>query len=156
MRSILTTPQTRHRLLLRIELQTGFAVESACTTTGNTLLISSKGKHGQGHRDGHVDAQLTGFDILLEPSRGGAGGREDGGAVAVIVGICKRDGVVEGVDVEADQDGAKDFFFVAGHVGCDVGDDCRGDLRQQLAFRIPSFIFEGRLTQFPLGYFSGL
>lgn len=148
MRSILTTPQTRHRLLLRIELHTGFSVKGACATTGNTLLISSERKHGQGHRDGNVDTQLAGFDVLLESGGGGAGGGEDGGAVAVFVCVCECDGVVEGVDVEADQDGAEDFFFVAGHVGCDVGDDCGGDLIQQLAFCINLHSKEACLPSF--------
>ena len=101
-RSILTTPQARHRLLLCIELQTGFAVKRACAATGNTLLVSSERKHGQGHGDGHVDTKLTGFNVLLEPRRRRAGGGEDGGAVAVFVGVGECDGVVEGVDVEAD------------------------------------------------------
>ena len=116
--------------MLSIELQTRFSVKGACTAAGNALLISGERKHGQGHGDGHVDTQLAGFDVLLESGGGGAGGGEDGGAVAVFVCVCECDGVVEGVDVEADQDGAEDFLFVAGHVGRDVCDDCGGDLRQ--------------------------
>lgn len=130
MRSILATPQTRHRLLLSVELHTRFTVESAGTATGNTLLVSSKGKHGQGHGDGHINTQLTGFDVLLEPGGGGARGGEDGGTVAVFVGVCECNSIVKGLNVETDEDRTEDFLFVAGHVGCYVGDDCGGDLRQ--------------------------
>ena len=58
----------------------------------------------------------------------GPGAREDGDAVAVFVGVDERDGVVNGVDVEADEDGAEDLFCVAFHVRLDVGDDCGRNL----------------------------
>jgi hypothetical protein len=128
MRRILTPPQTRHRLLLRVKLQAGLAIKRARAAASNALLVPGKREHGQRHGNGHVDAQLPGFDVLLEPRRRGPRGGEDGGAVAVLVGVGERDGVVERVGVEADEYGAEDFLLVAGHVGRDVGDDCGGDL----------------------------
>jgi len=91
---VLRLPQASHGLLLGIELQAGLAVESVGTAAGDTLLVTGEGEHGQWDRDGHVDAQLAGFDVLLEARGGGAGAGEDGGAVAVLVGIDQVDGVV--------------------------------------------------------------
>ena len=45
--SILTTPKRRNRLLLRIELEPGFAVKRISTTTSNRLLVTGKGEHGE-------------------------------------------------------------------------------------------------------------
>lgn len=125
---ILCPPQASHGLLLSIELQTGLAVEGVSTATGDTLLVTGEGEHGQWHGDGDVDAQLAGLDVLLEARGGGAGAGEDGGAVAVFVGVDHVDGVVEGFDVKADQDGSEDLFLVALHVGGNVGDDSGADL----------------------------
>jgi hypothetical protein len=44
---ILAPPQTRHRLLLRVELQTRLAVESVRTAARNRLLVASEGEHGE-------------------------------------------------------------------------------------------------------------
>ena len=126
--SILTPPQTRHSLLLRIELQPRLAIECVRTTSSNTLLVTRERKHGQRHGDGHVDTDLAGFDLLLELGGGGARAGEDGGAVAVLVLVDQFDGVVEGWGVEADEDWAEDLLAVAFHVGGDVGDDGGADL----------------------------
>ena len=85
--SILAFPQTGNSLLLGIELQAGLAVEGVGTTTGNTLLITSEGEHGKRDGNGNVDAELTGFNLLLELGGSGAGAGEDGGTVAVLVGV---------------------------------------------------------------------
>ena len=63
---ILTPPQARHSLLLSVELQARLAVESISSTAGNTLLVSSEGKHGERDRDGDIDANLSGLNVLLE------------------------------------------------------------------------------------------
>ena len=45
--SILAPPQTGHSLLLRVELQTGLAVECVGTAARNRLLVTSEGEHGE-------------------------------------------------------------------------------------------------------------
>ena len=53
---ILAAPQTRYRLLLRVELQARFAVERVRTAAGDTLLVAREAKHGE--RDGDGSAFL--------------------------------------------------------------------------------------------------
>jgi len=129
---ILTPPQTRHSFLLRIEAQSRFAIERVRASTRNTLLVSREAEHRQWDRDGHIDAHLAGLDVLLEVRGGGAAAREDGDAVAVFVGVDEIYGFIDGVDVQADEDGAEDFFGVASHVGFDVRNDRGTDLRVQV------------------------
>lgn len=45
--SILTLPQTRHRLRLRVEVDPGFAVERVCATSGYGFLVACEGEHGE-------------------------------------------------------------------------------------------------------------
>lgn len=129
MGSIFATPQARHRLLLRVELHAGSAVESVGTATGNTLLVASKGEHRQRNGDGDVDANLSGFDVLLESRRRRSRGCEDGGTIAVLVIVCQRNRIVESIDIKAHEHRTEDFLFVAGHVWSDVGDDGRSNLQ---------------------------
>ena len=125
---ILPAPQTRDRLLLRVELQARLAVEGVGAAAGDALLVAREGEHGERDRDGHVDADLAGFDVLLEARCGRAGAGEDRGAVAVLVGVDEVDGVFERVDVDADEHRAEDLFAVAAHFRGDVGDDRGADL----------------------------
>ncbi len=98
-------------------------------TASNRLLVPREREHGQRNRYRHVDADLAGLDIALEARGGAAIAREDGDAVAVFVGVDELHGVVDGGDVNADEDGAEDFFGVAAHVGFDVCDYGGADLR---------------------------
>lgn len=82
---ILGLPQACDRLLLREELQPRLAVERVRPTTGDTLFVTREREHGQRDGDGDVDADLAGFDVLLEARGRGARAREDGRAVAVLV-----------------------------------------------------------------------
>lgn len=106
-------PKTRHSLLLRVKLQSRLPIKRVRASARHTLLVAREAEHRQGHRDGHVDANLPSFDLFLETRRGGAGRGEDGGAVAVFVGVDELDGFIQRVDVKAYEDGAEDFFFVA-------------------------------------------
>ena len=126
--SILTLPKAGNSLLLRIKVQPGLAIESIRAAARDTLLIAGETEHGQGDGDGDVDADLPGLDFFLELARCGARRGEDGGAVAVFVLVDQFDGFVQAVDVEADEDGAEDFFAVAAHGFRYVGDDCWADL----------------------------
>ena len=125
---ILRAPKARNSLPLRVEAQSIFPVEIARPCPRHTLLVAREAEHGQRDGDGDVDPQLAGFDLLLEAGGGGAGFGEDGGAVAVFVGVDQVDGFVGCFDVEAHEDGAEDLFRVAFHVGFYVGDYGWGDL----------------------------
>lgn len=120
-------PQRRHCLELRVKVDAGSAVEGVGTASGNRLLVAGEGEHGQRHGDGHVDAHLTGLDVLAERLGSGARLCEDGNAVAVLVLVDELNGVVDSLDIEAHQHGAEDLLLVAGHVGSDVGDDGGSD-----------------------------
>jgi hypothetical protein len=126
--SILRLPEAGHSLLLGVELHTRLAVESVGSAASHGLLVAGEREHGKGDGNGNVDSDLTGLDLLLEASRGCAGACEDRGTVAVFICVDEGDGVVESGDVEADEDGAKDFFLVAGHLGGYVCDDSGADL----------------------------
>lgn len=64
---ILTPPQARDGLLLRVELQARLAVESACTTTCDALLVAGEGEHGEGDRDGTVVPRGKFIYIYISP-----------------------------------------------------------------------------------------
>lgn len=125
---ILRAPKARHSLPLRIEPQPILTVKIARASTSNTLLVAREAEHGQWDRDRDIDTQLAGFDLLLESGGCRAGLGEYSGAVAVLVGVDQVDGFVGRFDVEADEDGAEDFFCVAFHVWFHVGDNCWSDL----------------------------
>lgn len=125
--SILALPQRRNSLELCVKVDTWLAVESVGTTTRNALLVTGEGEHGQGHGDRYIDTNLSGLNVATERLGRRSGSRKDGDAVSVLVLVDQVNGIVDGVDVEADQDGAKDLLLVAGHVGSDVGDDGRAD-----------------------------
>lgn len=94
------------------------------------LARSLRDLGGFGERDIlHVDTNLTGFDIFLEAGGGATGASEYRDAVAVFVGVNKGDGVVQGGNREADEDGAEDFFRIAFHVRFNIGDYSWADLR---------------------------
>lgn len=124
---IRTSPHTRHRLQLSVKVDTRLAVERAHTAARDTLLVAGEGEHGERHGDGHVDTDLAGLDPPAEGLGCGAGAGEDGDTVAILVRVDEVDGLVERVDVEADQDGAEDLLPVAAHGGGHVGDDGGGD-----------------------------
>ena len=154
---ILRPPQTSHRLRLRIKINPTLPIKRTNPPTRHTLLISGKTKHRQWNRDGHIDTDLAGFDFFLEAPGRGARAGEESDAVAVFVGVDERDGGVEGGGREADEDGAEDFFAVAAHGGGDVGDYCWAKLGEwELLVSCVTFPGLRRLTQLPLGYFSGL
>lgn len=118
--SILGPPQTGDCLPLRVKVDSALSVKVARATARDRGLVAGKAEHGQRDGDGDVDTLLAGLDLFLEAGRGRAGAGEDGCAVAVLVCVDQVDGVVEGGDVEADEDGAEDLFGVAFHVGFDV------------------------------------
>lgn len=71
---------------------------------------------------------MTSLDILLESGSSGSTVCEHCDTVSVSVAVDQLDGVLEGVDVEADENGSKDLFLVAFHRGGDIGEDCWADL----------------------------
>jgi hypothetical protein len=103
--------------------------------------------------NGDVDADLTSLNLLLEQAGRGARASEYGRSVAVLVGVDKVNGLVDGVDVQTDEDRTEDFFRVAFHMGFDVGDNGRTDLSTQSIF-IP-IVSSDTPTQLPLGYLEG-
>jgi len=80
------------------------------------------------HRDRHIDTNLTGLNVTLEAASSGTGVCEDGSAVAVLVLVDEVYGVLEGGDVDTDEDGTENFFGVALHVRLDVGYESWADL----------------------------
>lgn len=116
-------PQRGNSLQLSVEVDSRAAVESAGTTTGNRLLVTGEGEHGQRDGDGHIDSNLSGLNVATEGLGRGTRLGEDGDSVTVFVLVNQLNGIVNGLDVQANQDGTEDLLGVAGHVGGDVGDD---------------------------------
>lgn len=85
------------------------------------------------YRNGHVDANLTGLNLTLEAASGRTRASEDGGTVTVLVGIDHVNGFVDGLDVQADKDRAKNLLSVALHMRLDVGDDGRTNLQSTVS-----------------------
>lgn len=125
---ILALPKTGDSLLLGIELQARLAVESVGTATSNTLLVTGEREHGKRDRNWHVDTELASLAFLLELGGGRPGAGEDGSTVAVFVGVNHVNGVVKGLDIEADKNGTEDLLLVALHIGGDIGDNSRANL----------------------------
>ena len=96
---ILTPPQTRHGLSLRIKAQPWLSIKRIRPSPRNTLLISREAEHRQRHGDRDVYPDLAGLDVLLEVAGGRPAAGENGDAVAVFVGVDEGDGVVDGLDV---------------------------------------------------------
>ena len=122
---IFLLPQTRHRLLLRIKVESNLSIKRIRTTARNTLLVPREREVGNTNRDwdGDVDTDLSALNVLLERLCGGTGLGEDGYAVAVLVGVDEVDGVGEGGDFQGDEDGAEDLLGVALHVWLDASND---------------------------------
>ncbi|MPM75276.1 hypothetical protein SDC9_122268 [bioreactor metagenome] len=79
------------------------------------------------HRDWHVDADLANVDVFLELAGRCAGLREDGGAVAVRVGVDEFDGFVDVCSFGDAQHRAEDFLVIDAHAGLDAREDRRAD-----------------------------
>ncbi len=75
------------------------------------------------HRDGDVDANLAGLDLTLEASGGGTGTGKDGSAVSIFVLVDELNSIVDGLNVEANEDGPEDLLSVASHVRFYIGND---------------------------------
>ena len=126
---VLFLPQTRDCLCLRVEIQSRPSIEIVGASTGNALLISSERESGRKrHRDGNIDADLSGFDVFLEMRRGAARAGENSDAVAVLVRVDELNSSIEGGHFQRDEDGAEDFLRVAFHVRTDIGNESRADL----------------------------
>ncbi|KUI56600.1 hypothetical protein VP1G_10870 [Cytospora mali] len=118
-------PERRDGLELRVEVDTRLPVEGARAAPGDRPFVPREAEHGQRHGNGHVDADLAGLDVAPEGLGRAAGAREDGDAVAVLVGVDQLDGVVQRLHVEAHQRRPEDLLLVALHPRRDVRDDRR-------------------------------
>lgn len=126
--SVLASPQTGHRLCLRIEVQSTFSIEVAGSSSCYTSLVSCEGEHGKRHGDGDVDTHLARLDVLLEAGGSAAALCEDGNAIAVFVCVDELNGVIYSRDIDADQDRTENLLCVALHVWLYISDDSRADL----------------------------
>lgn len=120
---VLAPPQARDRLRLGIESETRLAVEGVCAATSNALLVAGEAEHGKWHWDGNIDTNLTGLNFALEAAGGGARSGEDGGTVAILVVVDEINGLVDSLDVQANQYRTEDLLAIAAHVWFDITDD---------------------------------
>mmetsp|Transcript_23065 Transcript_23065/g.50757 ORF Transcript_23065/g.50757 Transcript_23065/m.50757 type:complete len:469 (+) Transcript_23065:310-1716(+) len=116
-------PGLGHGLPLGVELGAGLAIE--VQVTADRGLIAREREHGQRHGDGEVDADLARVDHVhvLSCSRSRSG--ENGGAVAVLVGIHQLDSIVKRLHLHACQHRPKDLFVVDGHPWLHLADHGR-------------------------------
>jgi hypothetical protein len=122
---ILRLPQARHRLLLRVEVQSNLPVESIRSPARNRLLVTSEGEVGRAdrHGNGYIDTNLSALDVLLESLRSCPGLGENSYAVSVLVGIDQINSALHSVDFKGDEDWTEDFLSVAFHVWLNSSDD---------------------------------
>ena len=86
-------------------------------------LVAGEREHGKWDRDWDVNADLAGFDLVREAAGGGAIGGETGGTVTPGVGVDQVNRLVKGLHFHSHQDGTKDLFLVASHVGLGASDN---------------------------------
>jgi hypothetical protein len=116
-------PARGHRLHLRVELHRLLAVGAEVAQL--RAARAGEAEVGHRHRDGHVDADLSHVDLVLELARDRARLREDAGAVAVGVGVDEGDRLVERVHAHDLQHRPEDLGLVHLVPGLDAGDHRR-------------------------------
>jgi len=84
---------------------------------------SGEGEHGKRHGDGDVDADLADVNLVRELPGSSAGVGEEGSAVSVRVLVDEGDGLIKGVNVQANKGGSEDLLSVAGHLRGDFSED---------------------------------
>ena len=88
--------------------------------TEEGVLPAAEGVVGHGDGDRDVDADHAHLDLVLEaPGRAAVVG-EDGGAIAVRIGVDQFEGLVVALDPDHGEDRAEDLVGVDGHLGRDV------------------------------------
>lgn len=100
----------RSHLVLSIKIDSTTSIERNITQEARP--VAAPREHREGNGDWHVDTHLSDLDVHLELAGRGAALREDGRAVAVLVRIDDRDGVVECVGGDHDEDGTEYLFAV--------------------------------------------
>ena len=78
---------------------------------------AGKGEERQRHRDGHVDPHLAHRHLVAELASGGATAGEEGGAVAIGVGVDEGKRLIQAPHLETGQHGAEDLLPVDAHLG---------------------------------------
>jgi hypothetical protein len=72
---------------------------------------------------------LTSLNLTLEAAGSGARASEDGSTVSILICVDHVNGLVDGLDIQADKHRTKYLLLVALHVGLDVGDDRGANLQ---------------------------
>ena len=75
------------------------------------------------YRDGDVYANLAGLNLTLEAPGGGTGTGKYGSTVSIFVLVDELTSIVDGLNVEANEDGPEDLLSVASHMWFYVGND---------------------------------
>jgi hypothetical protein len=119
--SILGSPLACHGLDLSVKVDTLLTIKVGITkerTSG-----ARERKHRQWYRNGYVHANLSNIDFLSKLSGSSTVCGKDGSSVTVWVVIDQFNGVVQGLDRQADKCWAKDLLFVASHVSLNIVDE---------------------------------
>ena len=98
------------------------SVPWAWVSPNSEALPAAEAVVGHRNRDRHVDADHADLDLVLEAPGGAAVVGEDGGAVAVGVGVDQFQCLVVGFDADHRQHRAEDLVGVDAHLGGDVVD----------------------------------
>src|SRR3989344_1689665 len=122
---VLVEPALGDRLGLGVEGHHLLAVRAQVAELGGAR--TGEGEQRDRYRDRHVDAHLANVDFLLEVTGRRAGAGEQGGTVAIRVGVDDLDRLAQAGGLHDAQHRAEDFFAVHGHLRSDVGEDGRAD-----------------------------
>lgn len=125
LRLLVVFPLGRDGLDLRVEVDARLSIEVDVATDRRTR--AREREHGERYRDRHVDTNLADVDFVLELARGSTRGRENGGTVAIRVGVDQLNGFFQRIHRRAAQHGAEDFLCVGKVVSAHVVQHGRTD-----------------------------
>src|SRR5690606_26081051 len=122
---IIIKPARGNGLGLGVEQDDLLAVRTQVAQLG--AARATEGEQRYRHRNRHVDPDLTHIDVFLEAAGNATGAGEDGGAVAVRVGVDDLDGIVQRVGFHHAEHRPEDLGVVHAHAGLDASQDGRAD-----------------------------
>ena len=97
-------------LELGIEVYSGFSVEVVSRSDVGSL-VTGKGKHGKGNRDGNIDSDLTSLNLMSKFSSGGTVVCENSSTVTPLVAVYDRDSLIKRLSLKCAENRSENFFL---------------------------------------------
>ena len=91
-------------------MYSGFSVEVVSRSNVGSL-VTGKGKHGKGNRDGNVNSDLTSLNLMSKFSSGGTVICENSGTVTPLVAIYDSDSLIKRLSLKGAENRSENFFL---------------------------------------------